>query len=241
MVVNPYSKEELDAFFAAKQDSSGAFKYVVDDENHTGIDNPEFDTIYLSKLFSGAYDYAKVFAVKVPGVQIIWEYAFYAYSGKMQQRTRTNGVWGSWLPIGISDNINSGAIITDHIHNGAVTLPKLGSDVFESVDINTIVDDGSETDTVVGIAQCFGDFCMMEVSIHFKRQVTYNSFTLPFAPSQHICKDFSWWTNAASSSATAYIVFVSASDNKCYIRRQDNGNLTGNVSFSVMYRRSVGS
>lgn len=235
-VVNPYSKTELEAFFAAKQDSNGAFKYVVDDENHTGIDNPEFDTIYLSKLSSGVYDYAKVFAVKVPGAQMIWEYAFYAYSGKMKQRTRTNGIWGSWLPIGVSDNINRDAIITDHIHNGAVTLLKLGSDVMETGVVNTYIVEGGEGSmyTVLGEYVLIGGKCILSVEAKCTASEALNRFALPVPASRNTYTIVTAsWPSAATNPK---IFYIRTDGSECYIRASDGLALNrSSVSFTLIY------
>ena len=260
-VVNPYSKTKLDEKFTnpySKTELDNKFSSV---EKFSAVSTAELSssndpqTVYRGPIYTA------------PGTPLLTSTVFVSATadreaqlgimpdGRVVVRTRTklqNNTWSSWsnwAPIGTTDNIENGAITpekldfesvdTDALGNGSVTLPKLGSDVFESIDIDTIVDDGSETDTVTGVVQCFGDFCMMEVSIHFKRSVPYNSFTLPVTPLHHVCNDFTWWTSPATSGSSAYVVFISATDNKCYIKRQDNMNLSGNVSFSIVYRRRI--
>lgn len=238
-----YTKTQINAIVTnllsaleSKQDSSGAFKYVVDDANHTGIDNPSFDTIYLAKIGSSSSDYAKVFAVKAPDTNLIVEYGFYAKNGLVVYRISTNGTtWNTWEPIGISANIKDGAVNTDKLADGSVTFDKISPEVLGQGEIDELIieGEGNTSYTATGTYVTIGDLVIISVKAKCTTKGTYNSFSLPIEASQDSYIDVSTWGSLSSGIKQ---FSIKATGTTCYIRTKD-GSAMGRteVDFTLAY------
>ena len=257
-VVNPYSKTELDASF------KNPYSKTELDNKFSGTE--KFSVLEYAAELSTANDPQTVYRgpVAKPGAIQSMSTVFVSTitnkeaqlgiipDGSIVVRTRTklqNNTWGSWSnwgPIGTTDNIENSAITndklafeavdTDEMVDGAVTLPKLGSDVMETGVVNTYIVEGGEGSayTALGEYVLIGGKCILSVEAKCTRSEVLNQFALPVPASRKSCMvTTDYWPSVAINPKMFYI---KADGSECYIKASDGSALNrASIYFTIIY------
>lgn len=253
-VVNPYSKVQLDNKFSEIQTSlENTEKYSVlslDPAEVSNANDPQ--TIYRGRVAKeqSPYDTATILvsSKNTKGAQF-----GILPNGDLVIRTRRKnqndewGPWSSWIPIGTTDNINTGAITidkmasesvdTDILIDGAVTLPKLATEVIETGVVDTYIVEGGEGSsfTVTGKYVLIGGMCILSVEARCTLSGAFNHFALPVPASinNYIITTASWPSGAL---VTPKMFYIRTNGSECYIRSSDGSALNRtHVLFTLIY------
>ena len=233
---NPYSKEELDAKFSETE----KFKETTVDELESATN---YQTIYRSGIYNvHGVGYSKVTILVASDdtnhstqIGIVPGYGLLV----IRRKSSASGTFGSWSVIGTTDNIEDGAISTLKIAKGAVTLPKIGTDVIETGSVNELINEGESSSryTASGKYLLSGGMCTITVHVKCTPSHTANSFSLPVAVLSGAHYGYAYVSVWAGSLGAAMRSFsIKADGTTCYIRASDDGLLAqANVDFTLTY------